>query len=362
MIELKNIVKVYEPQKIRAVDSISLRIASGEICVLIGPSGCGKTTVLRMINRMIEATAGAILIDGEDIRGGTKEALRRRIGYVIQSIGLLPHMTVEQNIAIVPRLLKWERQRKYDRVTELLHLIGLEPSIYRAKYPHELSGGEAQRIGVARALAVSPNILLMDEPFGAVDPLRREALQNEFLNLQQTLKKTVIFVTHDLDEAIKLADTVALMHNGAIAQHDKPERLLAKPKNQFVTDFIGEGRALKRLGCFLIADFLQTAQTVALADSKKISLQQRNSNATHWLVDTHNRVCGLVKNGNGALQTIKLKPAALALKSHHSLRDALSRALGLGISGVPITNDDDQIIGEIRISDIEKTNQSGLTY
>ncbi len=220
MIRLEHVTRYYGGTL--AVDDLSLEVVTGEVCIVIGPSGCGKTTTLRMINRLIEPTSGRIFIDGQDVSRIKPERLRQSIGYAIQSVGLFPHMTVAANIAVVPELLHWEKSRTARRVAELLILVGLEPAEYSPKYPHQLSGGEAQRVGVARALAADPPILLMDEPFGAVDPLTREKLQAEFARIQQALQKTVIFVTHDLDEAVRLADRIAIMESGRLVQYDTP--------------------------------------------------------------------------------------------------------------------------------------------
>ena len=228
------------PDASPAVTDLSLTIPAGEVCVLVGPSGCGKTTTMKMVNRLIEPTGGRITIDGEDIMSLPAVELRRRIGYVIQQIGLFPHLTIGDNVAVVPKLLRWKASRARDRVDELLNLVGLEPAAYRDRYPNELSGGERQRVGVARALAADPPVMLMDEPFGAVDPIRRDRLQNEFLRLQQQVRKTIIFVTHDVDEAIKMGDRIAILQRGGIlAQYDTPAAILANPASEFVERFVG---------------------------------------------------------------------------------------------------------------------------
>lgn len=219
-----------------AVDNVSLEIPSNELTVLIGPSGCGKTTTLKMINRIVSPTAGKVLIDGVDTSTMDPKRLRRKIGYVIQNIGLFPHMTVKENISTVPRLLKWAKKRTQERVEQLMHLVGLDPSMYADMLPRELSGGQAQRIGVARALAADPPIVLMDEPFGAVDPLTRVRLQDEFVRIQKELKKTIVFVTHDIDEAIRLSDRIAVMAEGKVVQYASAEEILASPVNKFVHD------------------------------------------------------------------------------------------------------------------------------
>ncbi len=258
MIEFKNVVKQYA-NGFRAVDNLSLMVHEGEICVLIGPSGCGKTTSMRMINRLISITNGEILIDGRPNTELAPEELRRQIGYAIQQIGLLPHMTVAENIAIVPHLLHWDDERIRQRIDELLDLVGLDPDITRDKYPRQLSGGQQQRVGVARALGADPPIMLMDEPFGAVDPITREVLQAEFLQIQERVGKTIIFVTHDIDEAIKMGDRIAIMRDGHLVQYDTPDTILAHPINRFVRDFVGTDRTLKRLGLVRIRNLMDTA-------------------------------------------------------------------------------------------------------
>jgi osmoprotectant transport system ATP-binding protein len=231
-----------------AVEDLSLEVPAGKVCVLVGPSGCGKTTSLKMINRLIEPTSGRILIGDRDIAQQDVIALRRGIGYVIQQVGLFPHQTVADNVATVPRLLGWDEPRRKARATELLELVGLDPNRYASRYPSALSGGERQRVGVARALAADPPVLLMDEPFGAVDPIVRERLQNELLNLQEHLAKTILFVTHDIDEAIKMGDLVAVMQvGGHLAQFGTPDEILANPASDFVARFVGADRGLKRL-------------------------------------------------------------------------------------------------------------------
>jgi len=248
LVELRNVTKRYQDSGDPAVHDLSLSVYAGEILVLVGPSGCGKSTTLRLINRMIEPTTGQIIFEGEDVTSVDPNLLRRRIGYVIQQVGLFPHQTIADNIATVPTLLKWPKAKISERVDELLELVGMDPQEYRDRYPSELSGGQAQRVGVARALAADPDVLLMDEPFGAIDPITRDRLQNEFLRLQSTLRKTIVFVTHDIDEAVKMGDRIAILGAGSqIAQIDKPEVVLAEPANEFVESFLGSGAILKSL-------------------------------------------------------------------------------------------------------------------
>jgi osmoprotectant transport system ATP-binding protein len=260
MIELEHISKRYDGRPV--VDDLSLTVPDGAFCVLLGPSGCGKSTTLRMINRLVPFDSGAIRIAGEDIRDVPEEALRRRIGYAIQSIGLFPHWTVEDNIATVPRLLNWPGRRIRDRVAELLELLRLDPESYRRKYPHQLSGGEQQRIGVARALAADPELLLMDEPFGAVDPITRDALQNEIARIHAATKKTIVFVTHDIEEALRLATVIAILERGRLAQWGAPIDIVERPASAFVRDFVGgEGSGLKLLGLRKISERMRPGES-----------------------------------------------------------------------------------------------------
>src|SRR5262249_14424229 len=261
-VEFRHVSKQYGQQG--AVVDLSLTVPAGDICVLVGPSGCGKTTSLKMVNRLVGPSSGQGLIDGEDVMRVEVTELRRRIGYVIQQIGLFPHQTVFDNIATVPRLLGWPRQRVQNRVEELLDLIGLDGGRVRGRYPAQLSGGERQRVGVARAMAAEPPVMLMDEPFGAVDPIVRERLQNEFLRLHRKLGTTVLFVTHDIDEAIKMGTRVAVMQQGGhLAQYAPPTELLLRPANDFVARFVGADRGLKRLSLMTVADVSLGSAVVA---------------------------------------------------------------------------------------------------
>ena len=246
-IQLDGVRKQY-PDGTVAVSDLSLEIPAGELVVLVGPSGCGKSTVLRMVNRLIEPTSGRILLDGEDITRTDPVALRRRIGYVIQNVGLFPHQTVRQNVATVPKLLGWDRKRIAQRVEELLDLVGLDASVHGGRYPHELSGGQRQRVGLARALGADPAVLLADEPFSAVDPIVRTRLQDEFLRLQRSVRKTILFVTHDMDEAVRLGDRIAVLSEGGkLEQYGPPAEILARPATSFVASFVGSDRGIKRL-------------------------------------------------------------------------------------------------------------------
>jgi osmoprotectant transport system ATP-binding protein len=247
LIKLVELFKEYPGQKVPAVNGITLEVEAGEICVFVGPSGCGKSTTLRLINRLIEPTSGTVYVNGENIMDKNPDELRQNIGYVIQQIGLLPHKTIAENVSIVPRLLKWPKEKINDRVEELLNLVGLDADEVRDRYPYQLSGGMMQRVGVARAMAVNPPIMLMDEPFGAVDPLVRSYLQDEFLRIQMEVKKTICFVTHSINEAIKMGDKIAIMNEGKIVQFGTPEEILSNPADSFVAEFVGEDRGVKML-------------------------------------------------------------------------------------------------------------------
>ena len=263
-IELSNVTKSYPNQPQSAVENFSMSINPGELIMLVGPSGCGKTTTMKMINRIIEPTSGSIKIDGKDILSLDQNTLRRQIGYVIQQIGLFPHMTIAENVSVVPKLLGWDKNKIAARVEELLSLVELDPAKFANRYPKQLSGGQQQRVGVARALAADPPVMLMDEPFGATDPITREKLQDEFLRLQSTIGKTIVFVTHDFDEAIKLGDRIAVLsERSQIEQFDTPANILANPASDYVSSFIGEGAALKRLALIPITSAKLGAATAS---------------------------------------------------------------------------------------------------
>ncbi|MGL5278511.1 MAG: betaine/proline/choline family ABC transporter ATP-binding protein [Cetobacterium sp.] len=255
MIEFKKVTKSYDKRTL-ILKNIDFKIKTGEFVVLIGESGCGKTTTMKLINRLIDPSSGVVLIDGEDISKVNPITLRRRIGYVIQKEGLMPHMTIGENIELVPKLLKWEKERRKDRAYELLNLLNLDPEIYYEKYPHEVSGGQKQRVGIARALATNPDIILMDEPFSALDPITRESIQDEVLKLQKELGKTIIFVTHDMDEAIKLGERIAFLKDGEILQFDTPDEILKRPASEYIEQFIGRDRIWKTPKKLLVSDIM----------------------------------------------------------------------------------------------------------
>ncbi|MDO8491726.1 MAG: ABC transporter ATP-binding protein [Dehalococcoidia bacterium] len=357
MIRLEHVSKRYGNTV--AVDDVSLEIETGLVCVLIGPSGCGKTTTLRMINRLMEPTSGRILVGGRDISTTRPEELRRSIGYAIQNVGLFPHMTVAANISVVPGLLHWDKKRIARRVEELLALVGLDPYAHAAKYPSQLSGGEAQRVGVARALAADPPILLMDEPFGAVDPMTRERLQTQFASIQQALKKTVILVTHDLDEAIRLADRIAIMESGRLVQYDTPEVMLARPANKFVHDFVGADHALKRLSRIKIGGYVKPAATVRVNASAQEIASALGGHRWGWVVDEAGRPVGwidardLPSAASLSEAIVRADTDEIAVARTATLREALSRMLGNGMKSIPVIDGQGRFLGEITLRDIE---------
>ncbi len=307
------VTKRYPGRTQPAVDDLSLTIPAGEICVLVGPSGGGKTTAMKLVNRLIPLTEGDIRIDGRSIGSLDETELRRGIGYVIQQIGLFPHMTVAGNIGTVPRLLGWDRQRIDARVRELLDLVGLDANGDRGRYPAQLSGGQRQRVGLARALAADPPLMLMDEPFGAIDPITRERLQDEFLRLHREIRKTVIFVTHDIDEAIKMGDHIAILAEGGhLAQYDTPDRILAEPANEFVARFVGQDRGLKRLSLATLDD-LDLEPVTNGASGPRAPAETSLRDALSMML-THSGEAVVVVDGEG-------EPVGLATV------DAVSRAL-----------------------------------
>ncbi len=277
MIRLDNLTKVFDTPKgaVVAADHINMEVPEGEICILLGPSGCGKTTTLKMINRIIRPSSGKVFLDGEDTTGMNTQDLRRNIGYVIQQIGLFPNMTIEENITVVPRLLGWDKAAYKKRARELMDMIAMDADAFLKRYPSELSGGQQQRIGVARALAADPPVMLMDEPFGAIDPINRAVIQDEFLKMQAELKKTIMFVSHDIDEAIKMGDRIAVFREGKLVQYSPPDDLLSAPKNAFIESFLGEDRALKRLNLVKVREvFSDDLGTVRPDDTLETALSR----------------------------------------------------------------------------------------
>ncbi len=364
-VDLRQVTKRYGEQSRPAVDALSLDIAAGEVCVLVGPSGCGKTTALKMINRLIEPTSGEITIDGRDARALAPAQLRRRIGYVIQQVGLLPHLTIAANVATVPKLLGWERERTTTRVAEMLDRVGLPIDEYGDRYPSELSGGQQQRIGLARALAADPPLMLMDEPFSAVDPITRDRLQTDFLDLQRTVAKTVVFVTHDIDEAVKMADRIAVMRDGRLVQYATPAELLANPVDAFVADFVGADRALKRLSLMRVCDLeLTPAPAVTTHDHVEI-VHSRLGGGDLDPVDGYLLVTDAAGRPQGWVTVARIvaggrigdSPAVAAQPLLHpqtTARDALSQMLDAGARFAAVVDAEGVVAGVVEIATIAR--------
>jgi osmoprotectant transport system ATP-binding protein len=344
-IGLEHLTKRYPGSPQPAVDNVTLEIKAGETVVFVGPSGCGKSTTLKMINRLIEPTGGRIRINGEDVTDIDPVKLRRKVGYAIQSAGLFPHMTVAQNIALVPRMIGWEKGRIRDRVEELLDLVGLDPGEFHGRYPRQLSGGQQQRVGVARALAADPPVLLMDEPFGAVDPITRDHLQDELIRLQRELHKTIVFVTHDFDEAIKLGDRIAVLRERShIAQFDTPEAILTNPADDFVSGFVGAGAALKRLNLTRVRDVEITGcPTVTVDDSLQEVFNKLRGSGTKeiLLLDRHRRPYKWLRRGDmmhaKGLLARAGTPVSDTVTRDATLRDALEAVLTDNAGRVAVT-------------------------
>jgi osmoprotectant transport system ATP-binding protein len=350
----RNVTKRYPGSSTPAVDDLSLEVPAGDICVLVGPSGCGKTTAMRMANRTVEITEGEIEIDAVSVRDREPAELRREMGYVIQQVGLFPHWTINENIATVPGLLGWPKARKRERVRELLELIGLDPELGE-RYPGQLSGGQQQRVGVARALAADPPVMLMDEPFGAVDPINRERLQNEFLRLQRELRKTILFVTHDIDEAIKMGDRIAVLKEGGrLAQFATPAELLMDPADEFVEDFVGADRALKRLALLRVADIDLWKAPLAFAGQSTAEVRAKLEGAEvpfALLVDGQRRPKAWLSPRELQRETVPDLGAEVPalLDRDDVLRDALSDLLESESQYAPVINADGSIAGVLSI-------------
>ncbi|MCY9090271.1 choline ABC transporter ATP-binding protein OpuBA [Bacillus mojavensis] len=355
MLTLQNVSKTYKGGK-KAVNSVNLEIEKGEFICFIGPSGCGKTTTMKMINRLIEPSAGQIFIDGENIMEQNPVELRRKIGYVIQQIGLFPHMTIQQNISLVPKLLKWPEQQRKERARELLKLVDMGPD-YLDRYPHELSGGQQQRIGVLRALAAEPPLILMDEPFGALDPITRDSLQEEFKKLQKTLHKTIVFVTHDMDEAIKLADRIVILKGGEIVQVGTPDDILRNPANEFVEEFIGKERLIQSSSPDVerVDQMMSTHPVTITADktlSEAIQLMRQERVDSLLVVDDSHVLLGYVdveiidqcrKKAN--LVGDVLHQDIYTVLGGTLLRDTVHKILKRGVKYVPVVDEDRRLIG-----------------
>ncbi|RKD31777.1 ABC transporter ATP-binding protein [Thermohalobacter berrensis] len=355
MIRFENVSKVYE-DGFKAIDNMNLHIKKGELLVLIGPSGCGKTTTMKMINRLIEPTEGKIFIDNKEISKINPVELRRNIGYVIQQIGLLPHMTIGENVALVPKLKKWDEKKYMKRVKELLDLVGLEPNIYINRYPAELSGGQQQRVGVIRALAADPPIILMDEPFSALDPISREQLQDELVRLQEEINKTIVFVTHDMDEALKIADRICIMKEGKIVQLDKPEKILQNPANDFVKNFIGEERLERSNVLPSINDVLVEPMTIEPNQTLKNAVgKMRKYNMDNLIVvDMNGNYLGVVNiwdieekfQDNKLLVKDVMKPIP-SVNENQNLNEVITLMRKENLSNVPVIKDKGQLKGII---------------
>ena len=356
LIKLEKVSKTYPGSEIPAVAELDLEVYKGETLVLVGPSGCGKSTTLRLINRMIEPTGGRIFFEGEDVTDVNPDHLRRKIGYVIQQIGLFPHRTIAQNVGTVPQLLGWDKDRIDARVDELIETVGLDPKLHRDRYPKELSGGQAQRVGVARAMGADPDVLLMDEPFGAVDPITRDRLQNEFLRLQQELHKTIVFVTHDIDEAIKMGDRIAILQEQSIiAQHDTPERILAHPNSKFVEDFLGSGATLKGLNLMRAAEVeLDDVTTIQAPTSRDAVLRAIESSGSQWVLMLDEK--GIPRrwldrkslDETDALENAG-KAVQVTVEPEDTLRDALEKMLQSAVGTACCVNPDGSYRGVVRV-------------
>ena len=359
MIKFENVTKIYPGMSSPAVDNLSFTVPTGEICTIVGPSGCGKTTAMKLVNRLIDATDGAIhVLDERDEMSNVLEMdpiqLRRSIGYIIQQIGLFPHRTILENIGTVPQLLDWDEARIRNRAEELVTMMNM-PVDFLERYPHELSGGQRQRIGVARGMATDPPVMLMDEPFGAVDPINRKILQNEFLRLQQEIKKTILFVTHDIDEAIKMGDKICILNvGGLLEQYDSPANILAYPANEFVEDFVGADRALKRLNLVRVEEvmnsrppLLQTTQDVEQA----VGFMTKKKIRFAYVVDAAQTLKGYVRikdlKGKTGWVEEYLEPAATSIQLTTNLKDALSEMLVVDYANVCVVDGQNRVRGLI---------------
>ncbi|GAA1910377.1 betaine/proline/choline family ABC transporter ATP-binding protein [Nocardioides hwasunensis] len=357
---LEHVTKRYAGQSSAAVDDVTLEIPAGETVMLVGPSGCGKTTTMKMINRLIEPTEGRILIGDRDVTHADPDELRREIGYVIQGAGLFPHYTVAENIAIVPKLLGWKKDRIAARVDELLELVNLEPDQYRDRYPREMSGGQQQRVGVARALAADPPVLLMDEPFGAVDPITRQRLQDELMRLQEELHKTIVFVTHDFDEAVKVGDRIAILDVGSrIVQYDTPEAILANPANEFVEGFVGHGAALKQLTLTRVRDVdLHEAAVAHVGGDPKQAIATAQEMERKWVIvldaqDRPQRWMSLRElERPGSLDRVERDLDLEVVSPAATLNDALDEMLTSSHGVVVVTGRRNRYEGVIRVETV----------
>lgn len=360
MLHIENLRKVYRGGKV-AVDNLTLDIKKGEFIAFIGTSGSGKTTALRMLNRMVEPTSGTISINGKEITKLNPVTLRRSIGYVIQQIGLMPHMTIRENITLVPRLLQWSKEKRDETAKDLISLVNL-PETYLDYYPSQLSGGQQQRIGVIRALAAEQDIILMDEPFGALDPITRDTLQDLIKELQKTLDKTIIFVTHDMDEAIKLADRIAIMHEGKLVQFDTPDNILANPANEFVKEFIGSHRLIQQKPNVKTVDEVMIKPisiTIERSLDEAIRLMVKSRVDTLFVTDGENRLLGFLTveslTGNARMKksvSEVYNRDVIFMKTGSKLQETVRRILNLNLNNIPVVDDQQRLIGLITRANI----------
>lgn len=362
MIQFNDVVKVYPGAEQPSVSHLSMSVPEGETCVVIGPSGCGKTTTMKMVNRLITPTSGEIFVGGHNILKQNQVELRRGIGYVIQQIGLFPHFTIYDNIAVVPKLLGWSQARIKRRADELLELVGLDPAQFRDRYPKQLSGGQRQRVGVARALAADPPVMLMDEPFGAIDPITRDRLQNEFLRLQKQLKKTIMFVTHDIDEALKMGTLICILQvGGVLAQMDTPANILSQPANEFVADFVGADRGLKQLTLVRVGQVMRTnlvLGTVADSNVDLIETMRSHRLDSLFIVDDAGKLAGYVgldeaQAHPGQSAKAILRPLISSTAEEATMKDAFSTMLSYGIRYLPVVDPQQRLVGMVTVDDAQ---------
>lgn len=363
MIQFNSVTKLYPGSAKPAVQDLTISVPEGETCVVIGPSGCGKTTAMKMVNRLIEPTSGSIFVGGRNVLKQDTIELRRNIGYVIQRIGLFPHFTIRDNVALVPQMLGWSKAHIDQRVDELLDIVGLEPAQFRDRYPRQLSGGQRQRVGVARALAADPPVMLMDEPFGAIDPITRDRLQNEFLRLQKQLKKTIMFVTHDIDEALKMGTLICILQVGGVLQQlDAPANILSNPANDFIADFVGSDRGLKKLTLVRVGEVMQTNLTLGYHNesaSDLVTRMRQHDLDSLFIVDDLQKLIGYVTLEGAQAQAGKaaheiIHDTIAATEEEATMRDAFSEMLSYGVRYLPVLDSDNRLVGLTAADDAQR--------
>ncbi|HWJ89396.1 MAG TPA: ABC transporter ATP-binding protein [Pelagibacterium sp.] len=359
MIRLEDVSKIFPGSTTPAVDRVTLEVPEGEICVLLGPSGCGKTTTMKMVNRLIEPSGGNIFIGGKNTADYDPVQLRRTIGYVIQQIGLFPNKTIEDNICLVPDMMGWDRKKSRLRAGELLEMVALDPGTFLKRYPKELSGGQQQRIGVLRAIAADPPVLLMDEPFGAIDPINRDIIQVEFLKMQAQLKKTIMFVSHDIDEAVKMADRIAIFRSGRLVQYDTPDNILAHPAERFVSDFVGGDRTLKRLQLITVRDAMQHEPPRVTADDSlaaAVSIMEESGHQSIVMVGKNGRARGFVQLSVARANKGKVgdhhENLPTTVKPDEDLRTAVSTMFRHNVSWLACIDKDGTFVGYVTLRSI----------